>query len=400
MIAGPTSFHVMTKPSGSRCNIACEYCFYRDKGRFYPESDFRMSSEVHERYIRDLFEAHQVPHVTVAWQGGEPTLMGIEFFRRSVELQKKYCKPGTHIENTVQTNGTLLDEEWCRFFHDNHFLIGLSLDGPEQLHDTFRKDRRGNGTFQRVIKAVELLQKHEVEFNILCAVNSKNAADPDTVYRFFRDMLNIRYIQFIPVVERTSLNGNSGTPEEQGVSERSVLPDQWGTFLNEIFDVWVRHDVGRTFVLNFDALLSNWLTGKGSVCFFSRSCGQAMALEHNGDLYSCDHFVGPAYKLGNIMHTPMRELASSERQFAFGMDKSDKLPRFCRNCEFLFACHGECPKNRFVRTPDGESSLNYLCAGYRAFFENADLPMRIMSDLIRKGKPPSDVMYLLSSAAC
>lgn len=392
----PASFHVMAKPTGSQCNLACDYCFYLEKDQLYPESDFRMTAEVQERYIRDLFEAHQVPRVTLAWQGGEPTLMGLDFFRRSIELQQKYRKPGTYIENTIQTNGILLDEEWCRFFHDNNFLVGLSLDGPRNLHDAFRKDKGGNGTFERVIPAVRLLQQHAVEFNILCSVNSTNAAYPAEVYRFFRDELDTRYIQFIPIVERTDKRGNTGGQKEDTVTERSVRADQWGDFLIAIFNEWISKDVGNTFVLNFDAMLSGWLGGKASFCIFSRRCGQAVALEHNGDLYSCDHFVEPGFKLGNIMKTPMAELVSSEKQNRFGMGKSDTLPQFCRTCEFLFACNGECPKNRFIKSPDGESHLNFLCGGYRAFFRHADRPMRIMADLILKGHPASDIMSYYS----
>ncbi|NTV01561.1 MAG: anaerobic sulfatase maturase [Chlorobiaceae bacterium] len=388
----PASFHVMAKPTGSQCNLACEYCFYLKKGDLYPESDFCMADEVHETYIRDLFEAHRVPRVTVAWQGGEPTLMGLDFFRRSIELQRKYRKPGTHIENTIQTNGTLLDEAWCRFLRSHNFLVGLSLDGPRELHDAFRKDRRGNGTFDRVIDAVRLLQKYGVEFNILCSVNSRNADYPMEVYRFFRDVLDIRYIQFIPIVERIGNAGFAGSIAGQRVTERSVRPEQWGEFLKVIFCEWVKKDVGSTYVLNFDALLSNWVGGKSPFCIFSRRCGQSMALEHNGDLYSCDHFVEPLHKLGNIMHTPMIRLASSGRQDRFGNDKSDMLPKYCRTCQFLFACNGECPKNRFAVAPDGELHLNYLCTGYKVFFKYADKPMRIMADLILRGRAASDIM--------
>jgi uncharacterized protein len=396
----PASFHVMIKPTGAQCNLACDYCFYLKKEQLYPESNFRMTSAVHDAYIRDLFAAHEVPRVTVAWQGGEPTLMGLDFFRRSIELQKKYRKPGTHIENTIQTNGILLDDEWCRFLHDNNFLVGLSLDGPQYLHDAFRKDKGGNRTFERVVNAIRLLQQHAVEFNILCSVNSKNAGHPAELYRFFRDTLDIRYIQFIPIVERINRRGDTGFQEDDTVTERSVRPLQWGKFLIEIFSEWVRWDVGSTFVLNFDALLSNWIGGEASFCIFSKQCGQAMALEHNGDLYSCDHFVEPDHKLGNIMQTPMIELVSSEKQNRFGKDKSDKLPQLCRKCDFLFVCNGECPKNRFIRTAEGEADLNYLCAGYKAFFEHADKPMRIMADLIRKGHPASDIMPIICSDAC
>ena len=390
----PKAFHVMAKPSGSACNLQCDYCFFLKKENLYPGSDFRMSDEVHESYIRQLLEAHQVPQVTVAWQGGEPTLMGLDFFRRSVELQKKYQKPGTHIENTFQTNGILLNAEWCQFFHENNFLVGLSLDGPKELHDFYRKDKGGHGTFDRVARAAPLLQKHKVEFNILCTVNRKNADHPAEVYRFFRDELGVNYIQFIPIVER---DNESGFQEGNKVTDRSVGPAQWGRFLIKIFDEWVKHDVGSTFVLNFDGALAGWLNMAGTVCIFGPTCGLGMALEHNGDLYSCDHFVEPDYYLGNILKTPMIELVASERQRKFGRDKQDTLPRYCRECEVLHICNGECPKNRFIATPNGETGLNYLCEGYKAFFKHADKPMRIMADLIRRGKLAEEVMKVMGT---
>ncbi len=383
----------MAKPTGSACNLHCDYCFFLKKENLYPGSSFRMSDEVHEAYIRQLLEAHQVPQVTVAWQGGEPTLMGLDFFRRTVELQKKYQKPGTRIENTFQTNAVLINDEWCQFFHENNFLIGLSLDGPQKLHDLYRKDRGGQGTFERVLRAARLLQKHKVEFNILCTVNSKNAAHPLEVYRFFRDELGAHYIQFIPIVER---DNETGYQEGSKVTDRSVKPEQFGRFLIAIFDEWVRKDVGNTFVLNFDGALAGWLGMAGTVCIFGPTCGLGMALEHNGDLYSCDHFVEPNHYLGNILKTPMIDLVASEKQRRFGQGKKDSLPRYCRDCEFLSICNGECPKNRFLETPDGEPGLNYLCAGYKAFFKHADKPMRIMADLLRRNRPASEVMAILA----
>jgi uncharacterized protein len=390
----PKAFHTMAKPTGSACNLNCDYCFFLKKERLYPGSDFRMSDEVHEAYIKQLFEAHQVPQVTVAWQGGEPTLMGLDFFRHSMELQKKYAKPGTRIENTFQTNGILLNDEWCRFFHDNNFLIGLSLDGPKELHDTYRKDKGGHGTFERVMKAIRLLQKYEVEFNVLCTVNRTNADHPLEVYRFFRDDAHVQYIQFIPIVEREN---ESGYQEGNTVSNRSVQPDQWGHFLSTIFDEWVKRDVGRTFVLNFDGALAGWLGMAGTVCIFGPTCGQGMALEHNGDLYVCDHFVEPNYYLGNILKTPMIELVASDKQRKFGQDKTDTLPRYCRQCEVLHICNGECPKNRFMETPDGEEGLNYLCEGYKAFFKHADGSMKTMAGLMRRGRQAEEIMQLHTS---
>jgi uncharacterized protein len=388
----PRAFHVMAKPSGSACNLRCEYCFFLKKEKLYPNSNFRMSDEVHEAYIKQLLSAHQVPQITVAWQGGEPTLMGLDFFRRSLELQKKHKKTGTRIENTFQTNGILLNDDWCRFFHDNRFLVGLSMDGPQQLHDHYRKDRGGHGTFDRVMRAARLLQEHEVEFNILCTVNRKNADHPLRVYRFFRDELQAQYLQFIPVVER---DNESGFQEGCKVTDRSVRPAQWGRFLIEIFDEWLKRDVGRMFVLNFDGALAGWLGMAGTVCIFGPTCGQGMALEHNGDLYSCDHFVEPNHYLGNILERPMIDLAASEEQLGFGRDKRDCLPRYCKSCRFLTICNGECPKNRLLETPDGESGLNYLCEGYRAFFEHSDRPMRIMAELLRRGRDAGEVMLIL-----
>jgi uncharacterized protein len=389
----PQAFHIMAKPTGSACNLHCDYCFFLKKEKLYPGSNFRMSDEVYEAYIRQLLGAHQVPQVTVAWQGGEPTLMGLDFFRRSVELRKKYAKPGTRIENTFQTNGILIDDAWCRFFHENNFLIGLSMDGPRELHDFYRKDRGGHGTFELVMKAARLLQQYGVEFNILCTVNSKNANHPLDVYRFFRDNLRAHYIQFIPIVER---DNETGYQEGNKVTDRSVQPDQFGRFLIGIFDEWVRKDVGSTFVLNFDGALAGWLGMAGTVCIFGPTCGLGMALEHNGDLYSCDHFVEPDYYVGNILKTPMVDLVASEKQRRFGQDKKTSLPRYCRECEVLHICNGECPKNRFLETPDGEPGLNYLCAGYKAFFKHADKPMRIMADLLRRNRLASEVMTILA----
>jgi uncharacterized protein len=351
-----------------------------------------MPEEVLEAYIKQLLEAHQVPQVTVAWQGGEPTLMGLDFFRHAVELQEKYRRPGTVIENTFQTNGVLLDDEWCQFFRENGFLIGLSLDGPEDLHDYYRRDKGGQGTWERVVKAARLLQKHGVAFNILCAVNARNAEHPLDVYRFFRDELDAHYLQFIPIVER---NNERGFQEGDEVTDRSVSPEKWGRFLIEIFDEWVRRDVGKTFILNFDGALAGWLGMAGTLCIFGPTCGLGMALEHNGDLYSCDHFVEPNYYLGNIMQTPLSELAGSEKQHKFGQEKRDNLPRSCRQCQYLFACNGECPKNRFTKTKHGEKNGNYLCAGYKAFFTHADRFMLIMADLLQKGHNAEGIMQIL-----
>jgi uncharacterized protein len=393
----PRAFHVMAKPTGSACNLNCDYCFFLKKEKLYPGSDFRMPEEVHEAYIKQLFAAHQVPQVTVAWQGGEPTLMGLDFFKHSIDLQKKYAKPNTQIENTFQTNGILLNDEWCQFFHENNFLIGLSIDGPKELHDYYRKDKAGHGTFDRVVKAVRLLQKHKVEFNILCTVNSKNADHPLDVYRFFRDTLDAHYLQLIPIVERINDKGETGSQAGSKVTDRSVRPDQWGRFLIEIFDEWVKKDVGKTFVLNFDGALAGWLNMAGTVCIFGPTCGQGTALEHNGDLYSCDHFVEPDYYLGNILKNPMIELVASDKQQKFGRNKQDTLSQFCRKCEFIHICNGECPKNRFIEAPDGDKGLNYLCEGYKAFFKHTDKAMKVMAGLIKRGRLAEEVMQILQT---
>lgn len=390
--SAPRAFHVMAKPSGSACNLQCDYCFFLKKESLYPGSNFRMSEVVQEAYIRQLLQYHRGASVTVAWQGGEPTLMGLDFFRRSLELQRKYRKPGMQIENTFQTNGVLLDDQWCRFFHQNNFLVGLSLDGPGRLHDFYRKDKAGRPTFRRVVRAVGLLKKHGVEFNILCAVSSKNGDHPLEVYRFFRDELGVDYIQFIPIVERAN---QTGYQEGGTVTGRSVGPDQFGRFLIEIFDEWVARDVGSTFVLNFEASLAGWLGRPGAVCIFAPTCGLALALEHNGDLYSCDHFVEPAFLLGNILETPLIELVASAGQQKFGRDKRDTLPRYCRQCDFLPVCYGECPKNRFAEAPNGEKGHNYLCAGYKAFFFHVGPAMELMARLIRGGKSAEGVMRIL-----
>ena len=387
------AFHVMAKPTGAQCNLECDYCFFLKKESLYPGSDFRMSDETMEAYIRQTIEGHKVPEVTIAWQGGEPTLMGLDFFRRAVEVEKKYTRPGMRIENTLQTNGVLIDEEWCRFLHDNNFLVGLSLDGPRRLHDAYRHDKGGKPVFDRVVRAARLMQEHQVEFNILCTVNAVNSRYPLEVYRFFRDELKALYIQLIPIVERDNETGNQ---EGTKVTDRTVDPEQYGQFLIQIFDEWVRRDVGVMFVLFFDAVLASYVRGRSTVCILTPTCGEGVALEHTGDLYSCDHFVEPRYLLGNILQTPLAELVSSEKQRRFGRDKFDTLPRACRECKYLFTCHGECPKNRVLMTPDGEPGLNWLCKGLKAFFEHADRPMRIMADLLRRGQNADGVMRIMA----
>ncbi len=389
------AFHVLTKPTGAVCNLDCKYCFFLVKEKLYPGSNFRMSEEVQESYIRQVLETHPGPEIPVAWQGGEPTLMGLDFFCRSIELEKEYQKPGTKILNTMQTNGVLLNEEWCEFFRENNFLMGLSLDGPREMHDAYRVDKGGKPTFDKVMRAARLMQKHKVEFNILTTVHAANGDHPREVYRFLRDEVGTQFIQLIPIVERVNERGEVGNQEGNQVTDRSVGPEQWGRFLITIFNEWLRRDVGKVFVQMFDAALASWVGAPPAMCVFAETCGDAVALEHNGDLYSCDHFVEPKYLLGNIQSQPLVQLVASAPQRKFGTDKRDTLPRYCRECEVRFACHGECPKNRFILTPDGEPGLNYLCAGYMAFFKHIDRPMRIMADLLQRGRCADEVMGIL-----
>ena len=395
----PPAFHLLAKPTGSACNLDCAYCFFLDKEALYPGSKFRMSETVLEQYIRQLIEAHQTDTVNIAWQGGEPTLMGLDFFRRALTLAEKYRRPGMTFLHTMQTNGTLLDDEWAAFFKENNFLIGISLDGPRELHDVYRLDKGGRPTFDRVMRGVRLLQKHNVEFNVLTTVNRVNGDYPLDVYRFMRDEVQADWIQFIPVVERINSGGLRLYQEGTAVSERSVLPEQYGHFLKTIFDEWVRKDVGHVFVQTFEATLRNWLGMPSSgMCVFNETCGTGLAIEHNGDLYACDHFVEPKYLLGNIQETHMRSLVSSPQQLKFGSDKRDNLPLYCLDCDVRFACHGECPKNRFIQTPNGEEDLNYLCAGFKLFFHHIEFPMKIMAGLIRRGHEASEVMAILDQA--
>jgi len=390
-VTAPPAFHIMAKPTGAKCNLACDYCFFLKKDQLYPDSSFRMSDETMERYIRQTIEAHRIPQVTIAWQGGEPTLMGLDFFRKTMEIEKEYLEAGIRIENTIQTNGVLIDEEWCRFLHDNNFLVGLSMDGPREMHDAFRHDRQGNSVFDKVVAAARLMQEHEVEFNILCTVNSVNSLHPLELYRFFRDDLKTPYLQFIPIVER---DNDSGNQEGTALTDRTVDPEQYGRFLIEIFDEWVTKDVGDMFIQFFDGVLASWLRGFSTLCIIRPTCGDSMALEHNGDMYSCDHFVEPDYILGNIFENTVGELVGSEKQIAFGKAKSDTLPQYCRDCEYLFTCYGECPKNRVLNTPDGEPGLNWLCRGLKAFYEHTKGSMQIMAQLLNRGQTADGIMEI------
>lgn len=395
----PRSLQILVKPSGSACNLRCDYCFYLDKSRLYPDvaaAAMRMDPRVHESFVDQLMDG-QLPGagVTISWQGGEPTLMGLDFFRRAVRYARERAPTGAPVGFTLQTNGTLLDAEWCRFLRDEQVLVGLSVDGPPELHDTYRRDARGRGTFARVARAAELLKEHEVDVNALCSVHAANAEHPREVYAFLRDDLGMDWIQFIPIVERVNDDGSTLLQQGSRVTGRSVSPNSWGAFLLAVFDDWLQTDVERVHVSIFESAFASWVGVPALMCVFAETCGEAPVLEHNGDLYACDHFVEPDHLLGTITETPLRELVASDQQRRFGAAKRDALPRVCRECDVRFACNGECPKNRFVPAPDGEPGLNYLCEGYAAFFRGIDAPMRLMARLYRAGRAPAEVMRLL-----
>lgn len=407
-------YHLLAKPAGAACNLGCQYCFFLSKENLYPSRESPLMDEVtQEAYVRQLMESSRGPEVQVGWQGGEPTLRGLEFFRRSVELANRHRRPHQRIQHVLQTNGTLIDDEWARFLRENHYLVGLSVDGPRDLHDAYRIDKRGHGSFDDAIRAWRCLRRHEVDVNILCTIHAANADDPLRVYRFFRDDLRAQYIQLIPIVERATpqtiavanrgWGGTRGTDrplyKQEGslVTDRSVTAGQFGRFLIGIFDEWVRHDVGKVYVTTFDVALGSWL-GQHNACTVAPTCGASLAMEHNGDVYSCDHFVEPDHLLGNINRTPLRALVASEKQRRFGQSKYDTLPKYCKECPVLFACYGECPRNRFIKTPDGEDGLNYLCAGYKAFFTHIDEPMRIMADLLKQGRYADEIMRMKSAS--
>jgi len=411
----------MTKPIGPICNLDCKYCFYLEKEKLYPDkSNWRMPENVLERYIQQYIDAQDIPEITFAWQGGEPTLMGLDFFKRVVAYQQKYAD-GKTIKNALQTNGTLLDDDWSAFFKQYDFLIGLSIDGPRHLHDKYRVDKKGEPTFDQVMRGMTLLKKHHVDFNNLVVVNRANQNHPLEVYNFLKQH-GSGFMQFIPLVERIGPGGGpldfaeppTLTRTESGISlpilsianrksqiandiaPWSVQSEPYGDFLIKIFDHWVRHDVGRVFVQLFDVQLGIWLGMPSTLCVFGETCGNAVAMEHNGDLYSCDHYVYPQYKLGNVMDLGMREMLDSPQQRAFGADKRDTLPKYCRECDVRFACNGECPKHRFLTTPDGEPGLNYLCAGYKKFFHHIDPCMQTMANLLRHQQPAALIMEMLA----
>ncbi len=405
----PRAFHVMAKPTGAVCNLDCEYCYFLSKDQLYPGSDFRMSPAVHETYVRQLLEAQVgADEVVVAFQGGEPTMMGLDFFRRTLELEERFRQPGQAVLNTLQTNGTLLDDEWGAFLREHGFLVGLSVDGPRPMHDAFRVDKGGKPTFDRVMRGLDVLERHGVDWNVLTTVNAANGDHGREVYTFLRDDLGARFVQLIPVVERATADllplaeagwgrrrGERPLYRQQGalVTHRSVGAEQYGRFLVDVFEEWVRHDVGDVFVQEFDTALGHWMGLEGAgMCVHERTCGTAVALEHNGDLYSCDHYVEEDYLLGNIAAgRPLLDLLVSPQQTAFGKAKLDTLPEYCRSCDVRFACNGGCPKDRFLTTPDGEPGLHYLCAGYQRFFRHVDAPMQLMAGLLRAGADATGV---------
>ena len=389
----------MAKPVGPICNLDCKYCFYLEKERLYPgKSNWSMPDDVLETFIRHYIGAQPTPVVSFAWQGGEPTLLGVDYFRKAVKFQKLYAD-GKRVENAFQTNGILLDDRWGEFLSENSFLVGISIDGPREIHDHYRVDKGGQPTFDKVMRGLGHLKRHGVEFNTLTAVQKHNSYYPLQVYRFLKGA-GSSFMQFIPIVERIGelrnpnglvLVGPSLSPPAR-ISEWSVEPEQYGEFLWTIFDEWVRHDVGRYFIQLFDVALESWLGMEPSLCVFRETCGNAMVIEHNGDQYSCDHFVYPENRLGNILVRPLESLARSGQQGRFGLEKRDSLPRYCRECEVRFACNGGCPKHRFLRTPGREDGLNYLCAGFRLFFKHIDPYMKFMAEELRHGRPPANVM--------
>lgn len=367
--------YVMLKPVGAACNLACNYCYYLEKSNLYKHQPKRqMSEELLERFVKDYIEAQTMNEVVFTWHGGEPTLRPLSFYQKAVELQKKYAG-GRIIHNSLQTNGTLLTDEWCRFLKENNWLVGISIDGPEELHDRYRRDSQGKPSWKRVMEGIRLLQHYGVEWNAMAVVNRYNADHPQAFYRFFKS-IGCQYIQFTPIVERNvqhadgrhlaSINDATDAP----VTDFSVTPEQWGSFLCGLFDEWVKQDIGRVFVQIFDSMLANWVGVAPGSCIYAKECGHAGVMEYNGDVYSCDHFVFPQYKLGNINEHTLIEMLYGEKQRRFSQLKYNKLPRQCKECRWAFACHGECPKNRFVNDRYGNPGLNYLCAGYRRFFEH------------------------------
>ncbi len=390
------SFNVMLKPVGARCNLECRYCYYLDKLNLYPDADEHlMSDELLELFICQYIEAQPTQEVLFVWHGGETLLRPLSFYQRALELEKRYA--GWHrISNCIQTNGTLLNDAWCAFFRENQWLVGISIDGPEEYHDAYRRSRGNTPSFRHVMKGIELLTKHQVEWNAMAVVNNLNAEHPLEVYRFLKS-IGCHFMQFTPIVERILPGGNphslaSAEQVEGQLADYSVSPQQWGRFNCAIFDEWVRNDVGSYFVQLFDATLANWMGVPPGVCSMARSCGHAGVMEHNGDVYSCDHFVFPEYKLGNIRTHGLPQMLYGTKQNRFSRMKKEALPRQCRECPWLKACHGECPRLRFLKTADGEPGLNYLCAGYKIFFQHVAPYMDYMKQELLAGRPASGVM--------
>lgn len=386
----------MLKPAGSLCNLRCKYCYYFEKNQLYQQDKNHVITDaLLEKFIKDYIESQVSPEVLFTWHGGETLMRPIAFYEKALELQKFYGR-GRHIENCIQTNGTLITEEWCKFFKKNAFLVGVSIDGPQEFHDEYRKTAGGGPSFQKVMKGIRLLNKHGVEWNALAVVNDFNVDYPLDFYHFFKE-IGCHYIQFTPIVERIVTRSDGltlapGMTEGGEITDFSVTPEQWGDFLCTIFDEWVRNDVGNYYVQLFDATLANWVGVTPGICSMSENCGHAGVMEYNGDVYSCDHFVYPEYKLGNLKEKTLYEMMNSAKQMEFAKNKKQRLPQQCKECKFLFACHGECPKNRFLRDRYGIPGLNYLCKGYYKFFEHVAPYMDFMKKEYEAQRPPSNVM--------
>lgn len=395
--------YVMAKPVSSICNLACEYCYYLEKKHLYeevePTGKFTMSDDLLELFIRQYIESQTMPQVLFTWHGGEALMRSISFYKRVMELQRKYAG-GRTIDNSIQTNGTLLTDEWCQFFKENNWLVGVSIDGPQEFHDEYRRNKQGLPSFAKVMKGIRLLQKHGVEWNALAVVNDYNADYPLDFYHFFKQ-LDCRYIQFSPIVERIvphadgRLLASPKDMEDAPLASFSVTPEQWGHFLCSIFDDWVRNDVGQYYIQLFDSTLANWIGEQPGVCTLAKTCGHAGVMEYNGDVYTCDHFVFPEYKLGNIRTQTLTEMMYGEKETQFGNAKRNSLPRQCIDCKYLFACNGECPKNRFARTADGEPGLNYLCRGYHQFFHHVAPAMDFMKAELEAQRAPANIMKVV-----
>lgn len=394
--------YVMLKPAGAHCNLACKYCYYLEKNNLYQNSHRHlMTDEMLEQFTREYIEAQTMPQVLFTWHGGEPLMRSIDFYRKALALQKKYAN-GKQIDNVIQTNGTLLTDEWCEFFAKNHWLVGISIDGPQEYHDHYRVTPDGKPSWEKVMQGISLLKKHRVEWNAMAVVNAYNAEHPLEFYHFFRDN-GCQYLQFTPIVERLTEHEDGRTlasladDREIPLADASVTPQQWGNFLCTIFDDWVRHDVGKTFVEIFDCTLANWMGGLPGICAYSKECGHAGVMEHNGDVYSCDHFVFPEYKLGNIRDQSLIDMLYGEKQQAFSRLKHTSLPRQCKECDMEFACHGECPKNRFEKDKYGEPGLNYLCQGYYQYYTHVAPYMDFMKRELLAQRPPANIMNVLKN---